>query len=415
MGGSRLRCCRVAEARIQEFLASARGALKDLQKAVKSHRAARKRQPSPHAKRPDVQKRSKTANDLFDVVADLRCVTSLASYSIDDASGRTDLASKFNPEVPCVIRSQGVLKSLLEAPGNATAFAEFKPDFLAYIKIAVSARAQKRILDDIVRQNVDRILCDLLPPEARAQVVEPLATEGLSEEEKDAARTLSASFFGLGQALETYSMERDGVATLRLSLEGIRFIVMTRMCPVVAFMKGKELPAAVTSNPLETSRTCQFFRAMTPELAEEYTPSAPMWAGTIGPGDVLFTPSSMLYAERSNSVVFGARASLVFAGGFDVQGAADVAKLRWQVEAVKGPGATRGMSLLTKAMQQVPQGQTSDKPPPSDGGNDKGLSAKESGKKDGAKAAGADAEKEEPGADEKKEKPGADEKKDGQQ
>jgi hypothetical protein len=117
---------------------------------------------------------------------------------------------------------------------------------------------------------IPRILADKLTPLA---TLVPLAVAAVP------------SIFGIAAGIDSSFTEKDGLASVRLFVQGTRVVVLTP----VSFIKGKLGEGAVLNN------YCTFLLHATEEQTRTLMPGT--FRGTIGKGDLLYVPAGYVVAE----------------------------------------------------------------------------------------------------------------------
>ena len=133
----------------------------------------------------------------------------------------------------------------------------------------------------------------------RERLSEPLAkwSQAVPSDDsfKDLRESLQPTVFASCAGAETVYLEKDACPCLRLTLEGIREVVMA---PLASWAKIGLAGQDHSAGKGAIQRACGSFMHAAPTVIQGCT--AQVYFATVGPADLLHTPAGWIVAERVN-------------------------------------------------------------------------------------------------------------------
>jgi len=111
-------------------------------------------------------------------------------------------------------------------------------------------------------------------------------------------QVLGASLFAVGQGLEFESSDKECSGNIRWILQGVRTLILVHGSDLIQYMKENEIMAARLSNPHDMQRAYGFLKTMTADMMREFSSQYKLYHITTGPGDALYIPAGMFFAEK---------------------------------------------------------------------------------------------------------------------
>ena len=131
-------------------------------------------------------------------------------------------------------------------------------------------------------------------------------------------KLLVPNVFAIAKGQETVTAEPGYIATLRMTVEGVRTVVAARALDVVRHLQAAGEPLSA----LPPKRLNNFLKSATADVLSKF--AAPgesgrpkLYHGSVGAGDILFLPSGWLFVERVARTTdhIGVRCSVWFKSG----------------------------------------------------------------------------------------------------
>ena len=293
---------------IQELVASAKGICSDFTKAKNAKEKQETKLKTKHQEI-EAKQAAEVANKQADVLGS--AVTATAAVPRKNKTAHVDLfeaASQigravdrapqgtFDPRSPFLVSAATQAASIKEGPLK-TILEEFGTQFSKYQKSNPIARAAKKITDMSLASAVENVvLSDLFGPMlpfGRTTCKEmPAGPTNLEQ------NVLNVALFGIGQGLEFESSDKECSGNIRWILQGTRQVILVHGAQLIQYMKSKETSSASVANPHEMQRAYAFLKYMTLEMLKEYVADNDLFQVTTGPGDALYAPAGMFFAEK---------------------------------------------------------------------------------------------------------------------
>lgn len=176
----------------------------------------------------------------------------------------------------------------------------FRAKFQANALYSSAGRAQKPLPPDLqvaCLEVFQRGLChpaDVVPSEVLPEKIQT---------------SMKASVFGIARNTEHVSFEKDFLGTLRLGLVGTRTVVTAAVLDMVQLMEKRKV-----ETPYSQDKLYEYFKNLNSDGLQYLAGEGMLWVCTVGAGDMLYIPPTMIVAERSSAQAdfYGIRASYVF-------------------------------------------------------------------------------------------------------
>ena len=272
---------------VNDLLNAAQGAMNDIKKVKRSKEVSSKKitgsltKPGANGKK-DV-KTFDLLNELMGVCQALRCL------SVDEfkANDGIDFSQPF-------IVSMGRAKheSLFNQADVKRAVGDFVLDLLRQNTVSRSECAPPAAVVEELNRTLKNVVPDIVEMQVVADAQDPLVAEF--------AQTLKAAIFAIKKGEITFGCERNCQASIRVTGQGTRAVVLTPFALLAAHL-GTASGSAVdlSAGAASRQRCSSFLRHITRDTLEEYIKGgASIFSATVGPHDMIYVPNGFFFGER---------------------------------------------------------------------------------------------------------------------